>query len=71
MSHVIKLVLLVFLTRLYNCQQPLLVQSRLYNNATEEASPQSEHVPNEKCKNTYDNQSFLIYLIIQQSNKKK
>ena len=68
MSHVIKLMLLVFLTRLYNCQQPLLVQSRLYNNATEEIAPESEHVPNEKCKNTYDSLQFLIFLIIQYFN---
>jgi len=48
MSQINKLMLLVFLTRLCNCQKSLLAQSKLYDNATEEIAPESEHVPNEK-----------------------
>ena len=69
MSHINKLMLLVFLTRLCDCQKSLLAQSKLYDNATEEIAPESEHVPNEKCKNTYDRLAFLIVRIIQHFNK--
>ena len=69
MSHISKLILLVFL--MSNSQKSLLAQSKLYDNATEEIAPESEHVPNEKCKNTYDSLAFLIVRIIQHFNETK